>query len=168
MSLEPCECLKGGDILGIVFMYLAMVQDDPSGYALQLNANGGEWKGRKKCPLSLVSVWTSHSAFRKGLRCQGNPQGWLHHLPTLRWVPAELLGWFLRPSSLPLHSTTGNLQLTRALHLVLLHLLQALIVPSVDSLLAVLHLPPLLFYLLLLLLLVLFLLFLTITVFLYN
>lgn len=164
MSQEPCECLKGWDMLGIVFVYLAMVQDDPSGYALQLNANGGEWKGRKKCPLSLVSAWRSHSAFRKVLRCQGNPQGWLNHFPTLPWVLAELLGRFLRPSSLPLHGVTGNLQVTTALHLVLLHLLQA----SVDSLLAVLHLPPLLFYLLLLLLLVLFLLFLTVPVFLYN
>lgn len=146
MSQEPCECLKGWDVLGIVFVYLVMLQNDPSGYALQLNVSRGEWKGRKNCPLSLVDARGSHSAFRKVLRCQRNPRGWVHHFPTLPGVPAELLGWFLGPSTQLLYGTTGNLQGTAVLHLALLQLLQAFILPGADSLLADFHLLPLLVY----------------------
>lgn len=95
MSQEPCECLKEWDVLGIVFVYLAMLRNDPSGYALQLTITSGEWKGKKIWALSLVNAQGSHSAFRKVLRCCRNPEGQVCHFPRLPCVPAELLGWFL-------------------------------------------------------------------------
>lgn len=91
MSQKLCGCLKWGDILGIVFVYLAMLQNDPSGYALHLNVNRGKWKGRKKCTLSLLDAWGLHSAFRKVLRCWRNPWGQVHDFLALPWVLAELL-----------------------------------------------------------------------------
>lgn len=129
MSQEPCECLKEWDMLGIVFVYLVMLHNDPSGYALQLTISWSEWKRRKICPLSPVSAQGSHSAFRKVLRCWRNPEGQVCHFPGLPWVPAELLGWFLSPVSQLLCGMTGYLHGRPVLQVALLQLLQTFICP---------------------------------------
>lgn len=144
MSQEPCECLKEGDVLGNVFVYLVMLHNDPSGHALQLTVSWGEWKGKKICALSPASAQGLHSAFRKVLRCWRNPEGQVHHFPRPPCVPAELLGCFLSPVSQLLCGMTGYLHGRPVLQVALLQLLQTLILPSVDSLLAVFHLLPLL------------------------
>lgn len=59
--------------------------------------------------------------------------------------PSRAVGLILQPSSQQLCGTTGNLQGTAVWCLALLQLLQTLILPSSDSLLAVFHLPALLF-----------------------
>lgn len=84
------------------------------------------------------------SAFRKVLRCWRNPEGQVCHFPSLPCVPAELLGWFLSPVSQLLCGMTGYLHGRPVLQVALLQLLQTLILSSVDSLLAVFHLLPLL------------------------
>lgn len=75
MSQEPCECLKRWDTLGIVFVYLAMLRNDPKWVRLTVKCKSRWMKREEKCALSTVSPCGSHPAFWKMPRCQRSAPG---------------------------------------------------------------------------------------------
>lgn len=127
MSQEPCECLERWDALGIVFVYLAVLRNDPK-WVRPTATCKSRWVKRGKNLLFPLSARVAHTLpFREMLRCQRSAPG-QHHSVRLLSQP------WLRDAQ----GTSPGIRRSHTSY-------QREFSPGANSLLAVFHLLPFLF-----------------------